>query len=447
MMNKFFNSIFGLLAIVALLAGEAYADTFESLFFTPPNGWNKQVSADKTTYQRTSGIGAIVFYAGYPANGSATDEFNKMWRTRLEPILSVKAPQPQIQREGDLTAAVGMQAVNAQGTMTTAVLTVFVGRGRAIGVVSLFAGDDVQREVTAFFESIRVLPEKRDPISGDPYPHRNSGTVSSGGIEFDYKVPSGFTTKNDAGMIQLIPTKLDANTPCAYWISPPRPSQGSLEADARKAVLELPIERRSIDDHYHAIRGTAPDGWKYFLFGFDFRNSAGTSIAYGMAMAFPAGAGQVNIILGVGNGGTNCLTNDTNFVRLFHSLNPHGWTSDAGKAFSGELKGYWRDITRSSMSGSGNMFLTEYNFLANGRYASGRGSITTTGITETTTAIASDGSYKLSGNELTITSDSRNISKFRVRLYEDYFAGKWWRKMSLFHEELKMNKEYDRIEN
>lgn len=446
MKNNFCSLILGLTALIPIFASESRAETFESLSFTAPNGWVKQESADKTTYQRTSGIGAIIFYASYPTNGTASDEFNKMWRTRLEPVLSVKSPQPQIQSEGDLTAAVGMQRIDAQGTMTTAVLTVFVGRGKAIGVVTLSAGDDVLREVTAFFDSIKVLPEKRDAISGEPMP--NSGTVSTGGIAFDYQVPSGFTSKNDGGMIQLTPAKLDSNTPCAYWISPPRPSQGSLEADARKAVLELPIERRSIDDHYNAIRGTTPEGWKYFMFGFDFRNSAGTSIAYGMAMAFPAGAGQVNIILGVGNGGMNCLTNDINLVRLFHSLSPRGWTSDAGKAFSGELKGYWRDITRSSMSGGGNMFLTEYNFLANGRYASGRGSITTKGILETTTAVVSDGSYKLSGNELIITSDSRDVSKFRVRIYEESTSGgRWQRKMSLFDENLKKDKEYYRIEN
>lgn len=446
MLNSFFRrSMLGLLAASTLFVGEAYADTFEFLTYTPPPGWTKQATADKTTYQRKSGIGAIIFYASYPTTGSAADEFAKMWQARLEPVLSVKSPPPQIEREGDLMAAVGMQAVNAQGTMTTAALTAFVGRGRAICVVSLSAGDEVLREVTTFFDSIKVLPQETSAARS------NSGTVSGGGgIEVDYQVPPGLTAKNDGQMILLTPAKLDKNAPCAYWISPPRPSKGSLEADARAAALELPIQGQILNsERYNAMRGTAPDGWKYFLYGTSIQNSLGTSIAYTMALAFPAGgAGQVNIILGVGDGGSNCYMFDTNFVRLFHSLSPRGWTSDGGKAFSRELTGLWRSTAGGAFSKSDDFYLSQYNFMANGRYASGRGSITTTGNLETTTATASDGSYKLSGNSLTLTSDaSRNISKFRVRVYEDYFAGKWWRKMALFSEEVKLEREYERIEN
>ena len=442
-MRKFFTLMLGLLDATSALAGEAGADTYEFLTYTPPPGWTKQATADKTTYQRKSGIGAIIFYASYPTTGSASDEFAKMWQARLEPVSSVKSPQPQIQREGDLTAAIGMQAVNAQGTMTTAALIAFVGRGRAICVVSLSAGDDVLREVTAFFDSIKGLPEETSAAQS------NSGTVSGGGIEVDYQVPPGLTAKNDGRMILLTPANLDKNAPCAYWISPPRPSKGSLEADARAAVLELPIQGQILNsERYNAMRGTAPDGWKYFLFGTSIQNSLGTSIAYAMALAFPAGAGQVNIILGVGDGGSNCYMFDANFVRLFHSLRPREWTSDGGKAFSRELTGLWRSTGGGAFSNGDNFLLSQYNFLAKGRYASGRGSITTTGNLETTTAIVSDGSYKLSGNSLTITSDaSRNVSKYRVRVFDNYFSGKWYRKMALFSEELKLEVEYDRIEN
>lgn len=196
------------------------------------------------------------------------------------------------------------------------------------------------------------------------------------------------------------------------------------------------------------MRGTAPNGWKYFLFGGNVRNSLGTSTAYAMALAFPAGAGKVNIVLGVGSGGSNCYLLDTNFVRLFHSLQPRGWASYGGKAFSRELTGLWRWTSGGALNYSSNYYLTQYDFAANGRYASGGGSVTTTGNLETTATRASDGSYKLSGNELTITPDARrSVSKYLVRLYEDYSGGKWQRKMALFNEELKKEVEYDRIEN
>lgn len=441
MANKLLSSILGLLAVVTTFANESNTETFEFLSYQTPPGWTKQEFPDKTTYQRKSGIGAIAFYTSYQTNGSASDEFAKMWRTRLETILSVKAPQPEIQREGDLTAAVGGQQVDAQGTLTTALMTVFVGRGRAICIVSLSAGDDVLREVTAFFESIRALPATSSPQS-------NSGSAGSGKIAFDYQIPRGLTEKNDGPSIQLTPPKIEKNN-CAYWLSPPRPSKGSLEADARAAFLELQIQGKIYEEYADIIRGTTPDGWKYFLFGADIRNSLGQSTNYAMVLAFSGSAGQINIVLGIGDESSNCYQLDTNFVRLFHSLNPHGWTSDGGKAFSRELAGLWR-WSAGGVAGysNNNYYLMQYNFLANGRYDSGGGSITNTGNIETSTTITSDGSYKMSGKFLTITPDSkRSISKYQVLLYETFTGGKWQRRMSLFNDEMKGEIEYYRIEN
>ena len=82
MTNSFFLSMLGLLATVTLPAGEAYADTFEFLTYTPPRGWINQALQDGIVYRRTSGIGLITFYASYPATGSASDEFARMWRAR-----------------------------------------------------------------------------------------------------------------------------------------------------------------------------------------------------------------------------------------------------------------------------------------------------------------------------------------------------------------------------
>lgn len=438
-MNIFCILIFSLL-FAAVFIGEVRAESFETLTFTPPAGWTKQVSPEKTVYQRANGIGAIVFYASYPASGSAADEFAKMWREKLEPTLGVKSPQPQIQQEGKWAAAIGAQTVNAQGTMTNAILTAFVGQGKAICVLSLSAGDDAMREVSAFFDSIKISPETSQNQT-------NSNSVSTGKIEFDYQIPPGLTAKNDGQMILLTPPKIEKDN-CAYWLSPPRPSKGSLEADARAAFAELPLQGKIYEEYANVIRGTAPDGWKYFLFGANIRNSLGTSTNYAMIFAFPARAGQVNIVLGIGDGGSNCYVNDVNFVRLFHSLNPRGLSSDGGTAFSRELLGLWRWTSGGAFSSSNNYYLTQYNFLANGRYASGGGSVSNNGNLETTTSVVSDGSYKMTGNELAISSDSKRTNlKYRARLYENFSGGKWQKRLALFNEELKAEVEYYRIEN
>ena len=154
MTNIFCRSMLGLLAVVTLLAGEAYADTFEFLTYTPPRGWVKQTLPDGIAYRRPSGIGLITFYPSYPATGSASDEFAKMWRAQVEPALPGPAPQPQLQREGDYTVAVGKRQIDVQGTITTVSLAAIVGRGRTIGVLTTTAGDEVLREVAAFLGSI-----------------------------------------------------------------------------------------------------------------------------------------------------------------------------------------------------------------------------------------------------------------------------------------------------
>src|SRR5262245_40527709 len=140
MTNSFYLSVLCLLAVMTLLADEAYADTFEFLTYTPPRGWINQAITDGMTYRRASGIGLITLYASYPATGSASEEFVRMWRARVEPIVPGPAPKPQIQSDGDYVAAVGAQRVDAKGTITTISLSAIVGRGRAIGVLTITAG-------------------------------------------------------------------------------------------------------------------------------------------------------------------------------------------------------------------------------------------------------------------------------------------------------------------
>src|SRR5262249_51756745 len=120
----------GLLAVMTLLAGEAYSETFEFLTYTPPRGWMNQALQDGRAYRRASGIGLIAFYASFPATGSASDEFVRMWRARVEPIAPGPAPKPQLQPDGDYVGAVGAPRVEPPGDVTTISPRTIVGRRR-----------------------------------------------------------------------------------------------------------------------------------------------------------------------------------------------------------------------------------------------------------------------------------------------------------------------------
>ncbi len=413
MTKSFCRNVFGLLAVVTLLAGNVYADTFEYLTFTPPSGWTKQASNDGSVYRRTSGIGLVTFYASYTATGSAADEFAKMWRARVGPTLPGPAPKPQVQRDGDYVAAVGAQRVDAQGTITNITLVTYVGRGRAIGVLTMTAGDEAIREVTAFLDSLTITPG-------------STAAATSNDIEVDFDVPPGYVSGRDGNTIVLKPTTLDRNTPCIYGISPSRPSSGKLDTDAATAILEPLPGWQVKSDHYNAMRGITGAGWPYFWFRTDVRRLVGASYENltAMTMAFPAGQGRVNIVWGFGSTGV-CSSEDHAFSRLFHSLRPRGWTSDGGKAFAAELRGTWRNTESSGMA--------QYKFLADGRYEYGQGTSTTFSTLETRTGRAADGRYELRGGELIITG-GRGAAKFRVRIYDEFSGGIWLRTLSLLNE-------------
>lgn len=465
MAKSFLNLILGLSAIMTVFTGAASADNFEFVSYTTPAGWTNQAVPNGKAYKRANGIGLISIYPsesasaainpGESAIDSISRDFAKIWRARIEPTLPGAAPQPQFQSEGGYKVAVGAKQVkDPQGVVVTITLTAISGQGRVMGILTMSVGDEVIREISAFLESVKIEPAVASntmPNGSGTTPNGsgttpNVGSAAGGGIQMNYEVPPGYTAKNDGGMILLMPPRLETNK-CAYWISPPRPSQGSLDADARKAALELAVPGQILNsDRFNAVRGIAPDGWRYSLFGTLKYNSAGTSTGYAMALAMPAGAGQVNIVYGVGDGSSNCYMFDTNFVRLLNSLSLRGWASDGGQAFSRELKGAWLDSAGGAPRYSNNYFLARYEFMGNGRYGTGQGNIVTNGRLETTTSAVSDGSYKLSGNRLTITSDSGNVSRFRVRIYEDSIGGSFMRKIALFNEETNIERDYARIE-
>jgi hypothetical protein len=341
--------------------------------------------------------------------------------------------------------AIGERQINVQGANTSIVLTVIVGRGRAIGVLGTGAGDEVLRELADFFSGLTVTRSAPGAPTAAAPTASGSGAVSAGGIEVDFDPPPGYIARQDGRMMVLAPATVDEKTPCAYGLSPARSSSGNLEADARAAILEsLPGWSLKSNGYYNAMRGVASAGWPYFWFRADVQRLVGGSYEYAtaMTMAFPAGQGRVNILWGVGSI-ARCMPDDLSFARLFHSLRPRGWNSDGGKALSRELQGTWRN--------SQSVGIAQYKFMANGRYEFGIGTVTRMGLLERTSSSVSDGRYELRGAELTLIPDRRDrgVSKYRVRIYEEFAAGRWTRAMSLLDESANpaLEAQYMRIED
>jgi hypothetical protein len=246
-------------------------------------------------------------------------------------------------------------------------------------------------------------------------------------LAVDFAVPSGYGARQAGDFVQILPQTMGhTSTPCAYALWAPRPSKGSLEADAEAALaVEMAAAgmQRSNDSRV-AMRGVAAGGWPYFVSGGEFHlpgQLAGNSTYLAMwAMAFPASANRVSVVLGAGSLVPQCTFNDAPFEQLFHSLRPHGWPSPSGNALERDLIGHWE----------GRM-LSMHTFHADGRYSSSAsGQLYGQ-------AISSDpqGRYALRGSEVTITTRVQRTERFRVHIYDKWNNSRWERALTVLYDD------------
>ena len=249
-------------------------------------------------------------------------------------------------------------------------------------------------------------------------------------LEVDFAAPSGYVAKPEGALLWLIPPTLNGvGTPCVYGLAPPRPSRGSLEADAEAALIETAglvrpdaggMVRSS--DYRVARRGVAAAGWPFFLSGGDFQGQvAGTTryLAF-LAMVFPAAANRVNVVFGMGETG-KCAFDDVPSAQLFHGLRPRGWSSPGGNALERDLIGTWFG-----------RILSGHTFHANGGYSS-----SAAGVLHGN-AISSEpvGRYSLRGSEVTITTRAGQATeRFRVYIYDKWNNGRWERTMTVLYDD------------
>jgi hypothetical protein len=258
-----------------------------------------------------------------------------------------------------------------------------------------------------------------------------SGAAS---IEVDVTPPSGYVARLEGGLLWVKPPAPQPATSCIYGISPPRPSKGSLNADADAALVDETVGAgmKRTSESRIGMRGVAPDGWQYFLSGgsFQAQNAGGYAYLTVIAMAIPATASRVSVILVLGNA-AQCNLNDVPFAQFLHGLRPRGWSSPGGNALERDLIGEWQG---SMLSG--------HTFFADGRYTSSaagmlQGKPISGGV---------DGRYALRGSEVTITPSAtgQRPERFRVHVYDNWTGTRWQRAMSVLYDERQYVAEYIR---
>ncbi len=248
----------------------------------------------------------------------------------------------------------------------------------------------------------------------------------AGRLGFD--APAGYTMQRSENVVVLVPNTPSAG-PCIYGVAPDRATRGNLSADAEAALLQSVVPGwQRLDDGHYAMRGTSAAGWPYYWYRAAFRGEINgqPQAVNAMAMVLPAGEERVHVIWGMGSI-ARCLLDDVAFEQLFHSLRPAGWKSDGGQALRNALLGTWRYTASAG--------LQQLTFKVDGRYDRDVGSRAQVGVSERTSATASQGRFGMRDGVLALTPDHRPQSgdTFRVRVYDEFSPGGWKRTMALLN--------------
>lgn len=418
--NRWFAVVAGVLH--AACRSAAAADTFEFFTFTPPPGWAGQDTTDGRVYigkdANGNASGAVALYASRAGQEAAAAAFTAYWRLYVEKLVPGSPPEPKLGRDGDFAMAVGLRQAEVRGATVFVALTAFSGRGRVFGAMGVANNEAMSSGVMAFFATLRLAAAP----AGVP--------AAAGALELEFDTPPGYRLSREVRGAVLIPLSAERPTPCTYGITPPRESRGSLDADAEAALLEVYPGWQRMDGQRRAMRGVSDTGWPYFWNKADLWQgpSAFSQRGSAMAMAVPAGPGRVQVVWG--RGVPLCTLDDVSFVRLFLSLRPRGWASDGGQALARDLLGTWR----WTGGASGSDLLQQYTFQPGGRFIRDAGSAVRTGVQERTATSTGGGAYGLRGSELVLTRDGGEPRAYRVRIYEELYAGSWRRVMSLWDE-------------
>jgi hypothetical protein len=257
-------------ACIAVYAAEANADTFEHLTYTPPAGWTAQAAQEGKAYlyQDATASGVITFFNSRPTQLSPAAAFAGEWRSRMVPVVNVAAPVPRLAQDGDVTAATGVVQATLQGNHVAAVLVTFVGRGRALSMVTMASGDG-GRQVSAFLDTLALTApaprDKRRPSAGAAGA-KVAGLYLSQGVGYTYKPDVTGRTSGSAGA---------ASTTSFYLLSEDgRVARGSGLPEAPDGDI-----RRFDFDDYQRRNPAASGTYKVDGSRVTFSTGAGTSLA------------------------------------------------------------------------------------------------------------------------------------------------------------------------
>lgn len=412
-----------LLLLAVSINALSQAESFDIATFTPPAGWDQSMSngallfEDQRDANKRTSFCQISIFPSRSANREPLQHFMQEWNERVVSKTGTDVT-PQVgtdkTRHG-WTVVTGVSNITHKGATYTCILVTVWGFDKVMSVLVNYAGEQYLAQVQKFLNSFKLV---RSPaaVAGNPAGDKAAVTGTPDFHQYSFTTPEKWTRQDTKDHILL--TQSQTSEPgCTIIILPPQPTSGDLEKDVQNIFQQMYPGwqyRSAGEKQYDLSKGYTPQGLEYCMMEAPMSKLSADGSRYdgfedGAALVIKAD-NQIAIIAARHNTSmmahNDCLNQYETWRRFFNSFtiqnavvpqNPEATTTPQ------RIVGVWK------LTGNGPA-LGEYVFAANGNYqltgAIGTSRTTTDDRYEylhlKTYAFEGDGSYSITGNELSL---------------------------------------------
>ena len=231
--------------------------TFDIIDYTVPNGWTMQdaegmkvLSAEN---KQTGSYCIITIFKSKTSSGKIEDDFTAAWNEIIAGAYKGPAKPASTEKqkaEGEWTAMAGSSVLKIQGMDVSSLLTVLSGEKRTFTIFTLLNDQQYFTFIDQFLQGIDINKQalarsnssKEDPI---PDTKKSLATIdkkNTGMQTFDnfiYKLPPGWTSKDNPELIEIYPQQLKQHENFSIILLKGKISSSSLQQELANCWIEF----------------------------------------------------------------------------------------------------------------------------------------------------------------------------------------------------------------
>ncbi len=422
----------------------AQQEKFDIATFIAPSGWQRLDSNgvlafhdEKNVNGRTS-FGQIVMFPSWVSKNAPEKNFQQEWDYRVVKTTGNKikpTSKTETTPEG-WTVVTGMANLATNGMTYSCILVTASGFDKVMSVMVNVAGGDHASAIEKFFNDLNLddkaivtaTQQNKNPMTNQT---PATGTISMN--DYEFITPAGWQLQKNKDEIRI----QNMNSGCLIQVLSSQPSSGNLEQEAN-AVFDMMYKGWQYQEtgrqQYDLSKGFLPKGLEYCMKEASM-SMTGADGRYNLeeGVAVVIKNGTQSIIIAVRHnsamlGHDDCWKKYETWRRFFNSFTVKNATmSKQPEESAKRIVGVWK------ISGHG-VVAGEYVFAANGNYQLGGavGSSTTTTdynyeyLHLTSYAFQGEGSYSITGNQLTLKKRGSNPEQFPIRFEKVNHGGSGW---------------------